>query len=434
MQERVETLVADETPIDQPVTTSRLPWWASGGYGRLLLGQSVSVVGSQVTFLALPLIAVLTLHATPGAMGVLGALDNLPYLLVGLWVGVFVDRHARRRLMILSDLLRAVAVVSVPIAAIGGWLSFAQLCAVAFVVGFGNIVFDVACQAQLPELVDREHMVAANGALQMSASLSMVGAPGLVGLLIKAIGAPLAILIDAASYVVSALSIGSIRQPEEARPAEEGSTWAQVLEGLRLVRDDARLVGIAGGASMLSLAMNAAFAVLMFYLATRLGLDAGVIGLVFLAFGVGGALGAMLISPIAARIGTGRTLIGSPLVGAAGLATFTVAAESGLPLAGTMTAIFCGSVVMGIGLVGFSVLAAGVRQLLAPSQARGRVLGTLRFLEWGSMPLGSVIGGVVGEAFGAAPAILTSAVLLAGAAVWIVATPLRGLRELPDDE
>jgi Na+/melibiose symporter-like transporter len=277
-------------------------------------------------------------------------------------------------------------------------------------------------------------MVAANGALQMSASISMVGAPGLVGLLIKAIGAPLAILIDAISYVVSAVSIGSIQQPEEARPSEEGSTWTQVLEGLKLVRDDARLVGIAGGASMLSLAMNAAFAVLMFYLATRLGLDAGVIGLVFLAFGVGGALGAVLTSPIAARFGTGRVLICAPLVGAAGLASFTVAAESGLPLPGTLTAIFAGSVVMGAGLVGFSVLAAGVRQLLAPSQARGRVLGTLRFLEWGSMPLGSVIGGVVGEVFGAAPAILASAALLAGAAAWIIATPLRGLKELPEGE
>ena len=433
MQAHVETLVADEPLIDQPAQPGRRPWWASGGYGRLLLGQSVSVVGSQVTFLALPLIAVLTLQATPGAMGLLGALDNLPYLLIGLWVGVFVDRHARRRLMVLSDLLRAVAVVSVPIAALGGWLSFAQLCVVAFIVGFGNIVFDVACQAQLPELVDRDQLVAANGALQMSASLSMVGAPGLVGLLIKAIGAPLAILIDAASYVVSAVSIGSIREPEKARPSEEGSTWAQVVEGLKLVSDDSRLVGIAGGAAMLSLAMNAAFAVLMFYLANRLGLDAGVIGLVFLAFGVGGAVGAAAISPIAARFGTGRVLTGAPLVGAAGLASFTVAAESGLPAPAMLTAIFCGSVVMGVGLVGFSVLASGVRQLLAPIQARGRVLGTLRFLEWGSMPLGSVIGGVVGEVFGAAPAILASAVLLAGAAAWIIATPLRGLRELPDE-
>lgn len=433
MQEPAATLVAEDTSTTIEPPTHPRPWWA-GGYGRLLFGQSVSMVGSQVTFLALPLIAVLTLQATPGAMGVLGALDNLPYLLVGLWVGVFVDRHARRRLMILSDLLRAVAVISIPIAALGGWLSFAQLCTVAFIVGLGNIVFDVACQAQLPELVDREHLVGANGALQMSASLSMVGAPGLVGLLVKIIGAPLAILIDAASYVVSAVSIGSIRKPEEARPSEEGSTWAQVVEGLKLVRDDSRLVGIAGGASMLSIAMNSAFAVLMFYLATRLEMDPGMIGLVFLAFGVGGAIGAMAISPVAARVGTGRVLIGAPVVGALGLASFVVAAESGLPGPAVLTVLFSGSVVMGAGLVGFSVLASGVRQLLAPSQARGRVLGTLRFLEWGSMPLGSVIGGVVGEVFGAAPAILTSAVLLAGAAAWVVATPLRALRELPEEE
>lgn len=428
MEDQATEAPADAA-LDSSERTGRGPWWASGSFGRLLLGQSVSAVGSQVTFIAVPLIAVTLLGATPGAMGLLGALDNLPYLLLGLWVGVFVDRHARRRLMVLSDIIRAVAVVSVPIAAIGGWLTFAQLCVVVFVVGVGNIVFDVSCQAQLPELVDSERTVAANGALQTSTSLAAVGSPGLVGILIRLVGAPVAILVDACSYVVSALSIASIRTPERHRPSEDEATWAQVKEGLSLVRRDSRLVGVAGGAAMLSIAMNAAFAVLMFYLATRLGLDAGMIGFVFLAFGVGGAIGAITVSPVAARVGTGTVLVGGPIVAALGLGLFAVVGGSS---PASMVVVFAGSVVMGAGMLAFTVLAAGVRQLLAPEHARGRVLGTLRFIEWGSMPLGSVIGGAVGEVFGSIPALVVSAVLLACASVWVLATPLRSLRALPE--
>jgi predicted MFS family arabinose efflux permease len=334
--------------------------------------------------------------------------------------------------MVVSDLLRAVAVISVPIAAVFGWLTFAQLCIVAFVVGLGNIVFDVACQAQLPELVEPERVVGANGALQTSASLAMVGAPGVIGVLIKAIGAPLAMVIDACSYVVSLFSITAIREPELARPAAEGSTWSQVVGGLRLVRGDARLVGIAGGAAMISMAMNAAFAVLVYFLANRLGMDAGMIGLVYLAFGVGGAIGAMVVSPLASRVGSGRVLAVAPLIAAAGLGAFVVA--SGAGGAAQLVGVFAGSVALGAGMLAFSVLAAGVRQTLAPAEARGRVLGTLRFVELGSMPLGSVIGGIVGELAGPIAAMITASVLVALATVWIVATPLRTMAGLPTED
>lgn len=420
-------------PHDPVVTPAKRSWWLSGGFGKLFVGQTVSAVGSQVTFMALPLIAVLTMHADAAAMGVLGALDNLPYLLVGLWVGVFVDRHARRRLMIASDLLRALAVVSVPVAALAGWLTFAQLCVVAFVVGIGNIVFDVSSQAQLPELVDDDRLVAANGALQTSASLAQVASPGLVGVLIRFAGAPVALLMDVASYLVSAVSIRAIRQPEHPRPSPDGSNAQQVAAGLRVVRRDPRLVGIAGGASAISLAMNAAMAVLMLYLAERFGMDAAMIGLVFLAFGVGGGIGAVTVSPAADRLGAGRVLSLSPLVGAVGLVACVVAGTASMPPAWTMVVLFGGAVVMGAGLLGFSVLAAGVRQSLAPAALRGRVLGTLRFLEWGSMPLGSVIGGAVGQAFGAGPALAVSALLVASASVWVVATPLRRLADVRVD-
>jgi MFS family permease len=426
-----QAVIEGEPPL--PASTRARPWWRSNGYGRLLGGQAVSAIGSQITFIALPLIAVVSMDAGPGAMGLLGAVDNLPYLLIGLWVGVFVDRHARRALMIASDLLRAVAVLSVPIAALLGWLTFAQLCVVAFVVGIGNIVFDVACQAQLPELVDDAHLVPANGALQTSASMSMVAAPGLVGVLIKVVGAPVSMLIDAASYLVSALSIASIRTPEQHRPGEETSTWEQVRHGWRLVLADRRLVGLGGGTAMVSMAMNASMAVMIFFLANQLDMDAGMIGLVFVAFGVGAAIGAMGAGSLAARIGTGTTLLAGPLVAAAGLVIFALSGTALSPAGWAVPLVFAGAIAMGIGMMAFSSLSAGLRQLLAPEEARGKVLGTLRFVELGVMPLGSVIGGTVGQVSGAIPAVLIGALILASAAGWVVATPLRGLRELPTE-
>lgn len=401
---------------------SRSIWTPS--FVPLFVGQSVSAVGSQITFVALPLIAVLSLGATPGAMGLLGAIDNLPYLLIGLWVGVLVDRFSRRRIMIASDLLRAVAVLSIPILSWSGQLSFAHLCVVAFAVGVGNITFDVACQAQLPELVDESELVAANGALATSASLATVGAPGVVGLVIKAVGAPVALLVDAASYLVSMVGIVAIRQPERPRPAPEESGWRQVSTGLRIVLGDRRLLGLGGGAAMISFGMNAAFAVLVFYLATGLGLDALWIGLVFLAFGLGGLTAALLGGALSARFGPSPVLVAGPIIGAVGLALVSASAAGG---DSALVLVLAGAATIGAGLLAYQMVAAGLRQSLTADSVRGRVLGTLRFLEWGAMPLGSLAGGALGEWLGAGPTLACSGIAVAASSLWTLGTPLRSV-------
>ena len=408
---------------------SRLPWLLRGGFGRLFLGQAVSVVGSQVTFLALPIAAVFLLGATPGAMGLLGALDNLPYLLFGLGVGVLVDRRRRRVLMISADLVRAASVGSIPIAYALGRLSFVQLCVVVFIVGASNIVFDVAAQAQMPDLVAPDRLVSANASLQTTASLSTVAGPGLAGQLIALVGAPMAILVDAVSYVASAAFIRSIHEPEARRAPSEESARAQIAAGLRHVRSDGRLVGLAGAASTMSLAVNAIFAVWVYYLATRLGWSAASIGMLYTFVGLSGAAGAVLMPIAAGRVGIGRVLAAMPIVTALGLAPLPVAVEAGA--SGTLTdaILVGGSLVFGLGLVSFAVLSAGLRQTLAPEAARGRVLGTLRFFEWGSMPIGSLIGGALGQAFGPSVAIEFGAIAFATGAAWIVFSPLFSMRE-----
>ncbi len=402
-----------------------------GSFGWLLAGQAVSAIGSQVTFMALPLIAVVTLNASPGEMGLLGALDNLPYLLFGLAVGSLVDRHRRRSLMMIADLARAAAVVSIPVVFIFHGISFAHLCVVAFAVGIGNIVFDVACQAQLPDLVEQDRLVGANGALQTSTGIASLAAPGLVGVFIATVGAPVAMLVDAFSYLLSAGSLVMVRRcaGREPEPKESGtSPGAEIKQGLVAVLRDRRLVGLAGAGAFVSIGMNAAFAVLIHDLSNVVGLGSLGIGFVFFTFAVCAALGALAASQLAARGMVGRCLMVGPLLGGLGLVVFALAGRIAAP---GVLLVHVGAALAGAGLLAQQSLAAGLRQSLAPEEMRGRILGTLRFAEWGVMPLGSLIGGAVGEVAGTGAALVVSACWVAVAALWVVTTPLRGLRAVP---
>jgi MFS family permease len=398
------------------------------GFSRLWFGETVSVLGTQATFLALPLAAVMILGASPFQMGLLGAVDNMPYLIFGLGVGVLVDRVSRRRLMVTSDLARAVVLASIPLAAAAGVLTLTQLFVVVFAVGVFNIVFDVSYQAQLPDLVAAEQLVDANGKLETSRSLSLVVGPGLAGTLVQLLTAPFAIVVDAASYVASALSIATIHGPESTPGATGQGLRREVTDGLRVVAGDRRLVGIAGAAATVSMAMNAWLAVFVYHLVRDLSLDAGAVGLLFVVFGMGGVVGAVSASRLARMIGVGRLLAFTPIV--AGLGGLAVAGVGG---SGSILAVKIGgaAAVFGFGLVAFSVTAAGVRQVLAPEASRGRVMATLRFFEWGVMPIGSVVGGLVGEAAGPAAALAVAALVFMFASVWIVASPLRRMKVLP---
>jgi MFS family permease len=394
------------------------------GFARLWFGQAVSVAGTQVTFLALPMAAVIALHATPAQMGLLGALDNLPYLLFGLGVGLVVDRWRRRRLMILGDLVRAAAVGSVPLAAVAGRLTYEQLLAVVFVVGACNLLFDIASQAQLPELVAADRLVEANGKLELNRSLSMVGGPAVAGTLITWLTAPIAILVDAVSYLVSAGSIASIRDREPDRPLNHESARSQIVDGLKLVARDRRLVGIAGASAIVSFAMNAMFAVLVYFLANERHMNAAAIGGLFTVFGLGGAAGALLSPAIGRRLGVGRLLALAPVVAGLSVVGFTLAPAGspfGLGLAIPVAMLGCG-------MVGYGVTCAGVRQQLAPAAARGRVMGTLRFFEWGTMPLGSLAGGLLGQMLGPGAALGMTAVAFILAGAWVAASPAAAYR------
>lgn len=397
----------------------------------LLTGQAISAVGSQVTFMALPLIAVTLLHADPMMMGILAALDNLPYLLFGLFVGSLVDRHRRRPLMIGADLLRTIAVATIPVVFLLGNLSIGQLCVVAFVVGIGNIVFDVACQAQLPELVEGGDLVQANGALQTTTGVASLMGPGLVGVFIKTVGAPIAMLVDAISYLLSALCIrrtDAVTKPERIEHVDTDATvWSDVRVGVGTVVRDPNLLGLVGAGAAVSLGMNAGFPVMFVLFDRSMGLDAIAIGLVFLTIALCGATGALTANWVAKAIGAGRLLSVGPVVGGAGLAVMAC----GHWFTPHILFVYVGAALTGWGVMASQALTAGMRQALAPERIRGRVLGAMRFVEWGVMPLGSLVGGLLGAWIGVAPALGVAGLLVATGCIWVIANKLSRMREVP---
>jgi len=381
--------------------------WRHAGFLTLWAGQTVSLFGSRITLLALPLTAVMVLHASAAQMGLLAAAGSAAWLVVGLPAGVWVDRLRRRPLMVAADLGRALLLFSVPLAAWRGGLHLEQLYLVQFLVGVLTVVFDVAYQSWLPSLIPSEHLVEGNSKLEMSDSVAQIAGPGLGGLLVQALTAPVAILADALSFLVSALLLGSICSDEAApQRAKRGSMRREIAEGVRLVLGNPLLRALAASSATFNLFDSVLFSVYILYMVRALGLSAGAIGLIFGLGGVGGLLGALLVGPITRRVGLGRTMTAAVILAA--LAEILIAAASGPAL--VAASILTGAeAIVEFGAVLFAINAVTLRQMRTPEQLRGRVNATSRFATWGVGPVGALLGGALGQAIG-----LRQTVLLAG--------------------
>jgi MFS family permease len=403
--------------------------WRHPDFVRFWAAQSVSAIGSQLSLVALPLLAALTLDASAGQMGVLAAAAGAPFLLFGLLAGVWVDRLRRRPLLVAADLGRAAVLAAVPLAALLDALSIELLWAVAFVVGGLTVVFDVAYLAYLPTLVRRDQLLEGNAKLQASASVGQVAGPGLAGALVGLLTAPAAILIDALSYLASALFLGRIRAPEAApAPAAGRHLRREIGEGLGAVRRDRVLRALAACSATTNLFGFAFLAIYVLYMTRELGLGATGVGLVFALGGVGALAGAVLAGPIARRLGVGRATIGAQaLFGLFGLT---------IPLAVLVPAIALPMVAAAeflqwLALLVYDVNAVSLRQARAPARLHGRVNATMRFLISGMQPVGSLLGGLLGGWLGLAPTLVLTSVGMMLGVLWLLASPLRTLHDLP---
>ncbi|TAK24118.1 MAG: MFS transporter [Chloroflexota bacterium] len=415
--------------------------WRDRDFLKLWLGQTASVFGSQVGGFALPLVAIMVLEASPASLAALRVADLVPGIVVGLFAGVLVDRARRRRLMILADLGRALLLLTIPTAAFAGFLNIALLAIVALLVGTLATVFDIAYQAYLPTLVRPERLIEANSKLTgAQESIEVVGF-GLAGAIVQAVTAPGAILVDAFSFVVSAISLGSIRAPDP-RPSGSGveAGWAsrlpareqirrgvlaEALDGLRFVGRDRVLRALTVSQAAEQFFVQMFVVVLMLFLVRELDLTPLVIGLLF---GIGGAsslVGSIVAERVARTFGLGATLIGS-----FGLYRLTTLL---LPLAGgpwwLALLLVGGSQVFDGASIVFAIHSRSLIQRITPDEFLGRVNASMRFVNWGAMLTGTVVGGVIAETVGVRETIWVGAVGGIFATYWLIASPIRGLRE-----
>jgi MFS family permease len=399
-------------------------------FNLLWVGQTISMVGSQITFLALPLTAAIVLGAKPFQMGLLSAFGSAPALLFGLLAGVWVDQHKRRPVLIAADLGRAIILAMVPLAALMGTLKLEVLYIVSFLAGSLGLLFNIAYRSYLPGLVGREQLIQANSRLELSNSVAEIIGPGIAGGLVQTIGAPIAIALDAISFLVSAITIGSIRTPETALAIsnEKSTILKDIKDGLHLVFGEPNLRALAGCIGSLSL-FNAIFeSVQILYLTRQVGLSAGWLGVIFAAGSIGFVIGALVAGKVTYRYGLGRSLILGVLI--------TGGSDLLIPLAGSLHSINLAVIVMilaqfifGLGLTIFQIGQVSLRQSLTPDKLLGRMNATLSMITWGIVPLGGLVGGVIGQLAGLSPTLILAAVGEMMAASWLMFSPVKSIKQ-----
>jgi MFS family permease len=405
--------------------------WRNRDFALLWSAQSVSMVGSQVSGLALPLVAILVLHASTFAVAALGVVEFLPFVLLTLPAGVWVDRLRRRPILIAADVGRAVVLGSVPLTYAFGGLTLVQLYAVGFLTGVFTVFFDVSYQSYLPALVDKEHVIEGNAKLELSRAGSQVAGPTLAGALVSALTASYAVAVDAFSFVVSALCLMRIRKPEPEPVAFEDRQpmRAEIATGLRytwrhpLLRPLILQIGMGNF-------FNASISSILLVFAVRdLHLTATTIGIAFSVGNAGLLLGATIARRLAAALGIGPTLIcGAVATGVAWLLLAVAPRHAAIPL------LALAQFVWSLGAVLYFVNGISLIQTITPDRLLGRVNASRRFAVWGVIPFGSLLGGALGTALGLRTAIWIGATGAALSSIPLLVSPMRHVRRTEDAE
>jgi MFS family permease len=405
--------------------------WRHRDFDLLWAGQTVSKIGTEVSVLAIPLIAIQLLDATTFEVGLLTAVEFLPFLLVGLPAGAWVDRARKRRVLLLADVGRLIALGSIPVASAIAEVTLAHLFIAAFVTGVLTVFFDVAYQSYLPELVTVDELVDGNSKLAASESAAHVVGPGLGGWLIGAVGAVTAIVADAISYAISFVCVGLIRAPSRAaeRNHADGSKpslVSEIAEGLRFVWHEHRIRAVAFCTATSNLFSGMATAVVLLLMSRVLGFSGGRIGLVFAIGGLGAVAGAIIAPRLTEWLGVGRAIVLSVAVGGVGPAL--VAMATGSPAFALLAA---GLAIEAGTSVAYNINQVSVRQAICPPRLQGRMNASVRFLVWGTLPVGGFLGGLFGSQFGIRSTLWIAAAGQASAFLWLLPSPVPRMREIP---
>ena len=397
-------------------------------FRRFWLGESISLIGDQITLIALPLVGVLALHADAAEMGYLGAAALIPNLLFSLHAGAWLDRRGRRRqAMIATAFARAALLAAIPVAYWLGVLTMTQLYVVSFLIGTLSVLFFVAYSTLFVSLVPRDRYLEASSLLHGSRAFSFVAGPSIGGLLVQIFSAPGALIADAASFLVSAFSLGSIHPTEP--PTEEAR--ANVGAGIAYIRRSPII-----RASLLATAtinfFNFVFWALFFLYATKtLGVGAGLLGLVLGAASVGGVLGSIVTGRISRRIGVGPAFVAGSIVFPAPLVLVPLAGGSDWTI---VAFLFAAEFLSGFGVMVLDITAGSIKAALVPDRLRARVAGAYMLVNYGVRPIGALVGGALGTLIGLRPTLWIASLGAIAGVLWLLPSPVLRLRELPEVE
>lgn len=403
--------------------------WRNPDFVKLWLGQTVSLFGSQVTLVALPLIATLALHAGAAQLGALRALQTLPFLLLGLGAGVLIDRVRRRPVLVAADLGRALLLGTIPLSWAFDLLDLRHLFIVAPLVGTLRLGFNVAYSAYLPALLPRGQLVEGNSKLGLSAAVAETAGPSLAGVLVGLIAAPVALAVDAASFLISAVAVGLIRAPEPPPVREmERRIWSDMREGLLTIGREPILRTTAASSSLLNLFFQAIHAIFVLFAIDELGLSPALFGAILTASSLGSLLGALLVPPLTARLGPGPALLIATGCYAVGALTIPLAMGGRWQATGILLVAWS---LIGIGNGLGNIVGTSLTQLLAPAHLLGRVTATGMTIGWGAAPLGALVGGIAGQTIGLRPTLALAALGILATLLWLLTSPLRTMRAEP---
>ena len=399
---------------------------------KLWTAETVSVFGTQVTLLALPLVAATILQVSPFEFALLGTIEFLPFILLSLPAGVWVDRLRRRPILIVGDLGRAISLISIPLAYSVGALTIWQLYVVAFVNGCLTVFFDVAYQSYLLSIVDRDQLVEGNSRLEISRSASQLAGPGLSGVLIGFLTAPFAIVVDAISYVLSALFVFGIRraeppiEPHDETTGPRPSMRSEIATGLRYVTGHRWLRSIAASTGTSNFFTNVFMAILILYLVRDHGFTPQSLGFAFSIGSVGVLAAALTTSRLTARLGVGRMLVLTAI-------GFSVSAlpVAAAPEAALFAAVAATTFIGGFCSVAWNINQVSLRQAITPPRMQGKMNATMRFIVWGTIPLGQIVGGALATVIGLQPTIWVGAVGGLIAFLPVALSPVREIVTMP---
>jgi predicted MFS family arabinose efflux permease len=399
-------------------------------FAWLFTAQTLSVMGSQLGGFAVTVVAVVMLKATEGEMGILNAANTAAFLVVGLLAGAWVDRWVKRRVMIIADLVRMVMMALIPILYFAGSLEFWHLIFIGAVVGVATVFFDVAYQSVIPILFKSEHIAPANSALETSAQISQISGPPIAGSLVAFMSAPLVLIFDAVSFGVSALTLSFIKDDEKPKPLEDRRPLrTEIAEGVKFVWNEPIIRAVSFCTSSTNLFNTLGTTLMAIYVLRDLEISLPVFGLIMTIAGVGGLLGASMSAKLATWIGEGQ-LIAISAFGSA-------AAFMMVPLTGLFDHFWAPFILAAIEFVisffvlTYNITQVSARQRICPKPLLGRMNASIRFFVWGVMPIGALLAGVLGTAFGSLVTITIGGVGMLFASLFVVLHPLARMRKLP---